>query len=41
MCYENGQYKDAVDCFGEALKIVPNDKGCYVYYNRAKEKIDS
>lgn len=37
--YENGQYEEACRSFGEALKIAPNDKGCYVYYNNAKEKL--
>ncbi len=39
LCYENGKYDEACRCFGEALKIAPDDKGCYVYYNRAKEKV--
>lgn len=39
LCYENGDYDEACRQFSEALRIAPNDKGCYVYYNKAKEKI--
>lgn len=37
--YENGDYERACEDFGEALRIAPNDKGCYVYYNKAKDKL--
>lgn len=37
--YENGHYEEACHSFAEALKIAPNDKGCYVYYNKAREKL--
>ncbi len=40
LCYEKGDYEEACECFAEALRLAPNDKGCYVYYNRAKEKVD-
>lgn len=38
--YEKAQYVEAKDCFAEALKIAPNDKGCYIYYNKANEKVE-
>ena len=37
--YENGNYDAACENFSQALKTSPNDKGCYVYFNNAKEKI--
>lgn len=37
--YEEGNYQDAIDCFSQVLKINPNDRGCYLYYNRTKEKL--
>lgn len=40
LLYENGDYLGASELFAEALRISPNDKGCYVYYNRASEKIE-
>ncbi len=40
LCYENGDYHKACDCFSDALRIAPDDKGCYVYFNKAKEKLD-
>lgn len=39
ICFENGKYDESVQLFAEALKIAPNDKGCYVYYNKANEKL--
>lgn len=41
LCYENGDYDEACKHFAEALKIAPEDKGCYVYYNKVKEKLDN
>lgn len=41
LCYEKGDYREANQLFAEALRIAPNDKGCYVYYNRSKEKLES
>jgi len=40
LCYQKGDYKEACNLFGEALKLAPEDKSCYVYYNKAMEKLD-
>ena len=37
--YEKGKFREACAYFEEALKISPNDKGCYIYFNKAKEKL--
>ena len=37
--YEDGEYQEASVLFANALKICPNDKGCYLYFNRCQEKI--
>ncbi len=37
--YDEGRYEDATKEFSEALKICPKDKGCYVYFNKSKEKL--
>lgn len=39
--YESGRYEEASQIFSLALKICPNDKGCYVYYNKCQEKLNS
>lgn len=38
--YESGDYKEASALFASALKTCPNDKGCYVYFNRCQEKLN-
>ena len=37
--YEGGDYNEASQLFSSALKICPNDKGCYLYFNRCQEKL--
>ncbi len=37
--YEEGEYEKACENFSNALKICPKDKGCYVYFNKSKEKL--
>ena len=37
--YENKEYEKALHFFENGLKSFPSDKPCYVYYNKAKEKI--
>lgn len=39
--YENGDYDDASILFSQVLKACPNDKGCYLYYNRCQEKLSA
>ncbi len=36
--FTQGNYKASCEDFANALKICPQDKGAYVYYNKAKEK---
>ena len=38
--YETGDYNKASSMFANALKISPNDKGCYLYFNRCQEKLN-
>lgn len=38
--YESGDYKEASELFSNALKICPNDKGSYLYFNRCQEKLN-
>ena len=37
--YENQDYERAIMFFENVLKSFPNDKSCYIYFNKAKEKI--
>jgi len=37
--FEEGDYQEASKLFSSALKICPNDKGCYLYYNKCQEKL--
>ncbi len=39
--YEEGSIENALELFSQSLKICPRDKGCYIYYNRAKEKVEA
>ncbi len=39
--YEEGSIENALEMFSQSLKICPRDKGCYIYYNRAKEKVEA
>lgn len=41
MAYESGDYEEAAQLFSTALKICPNDKGCYLYFNRCQEKLNA
>ena len=40
ICYNNGDYQKALDYFKENIKLYPNDKAGYVYYNSTKDKLD-
>ena len=40
ICYNNGDYQKAFNYFKENLKLYPNDKAGYVYYNNAKDKLE-
>lgn len=40
ICYNNGQYQKALDYFKENLKLYPNDKAGYIYYNNTKDKLE-
>lgn len=40
MLYETGDYQEASELFSIALKICPNDKGCYLYFNKCQEKLN-
>lgn len=37
-CYNEGEFLLAKNIFAEILKICPDDKVCYIYYNKASEK---
>lgn len=37
--YENEEFRKAIILFEEALKYFPNDRACYIYYNKCKEKV--
>ncbi len=39
--YEECEYEKACENFSNALKICPKDKGCYLYYNKSKEKLSN
>lgn len=39
--YNEGRYEDAKEVFGEILKILPDDKASYLYYNKADEKLNN
>lgn len=41
IAYESGDYKQASNLFSNALKIFPNDKACYLYFNKCKEKLNA
>ena len=36
--YNEGRYRESANEFGEVLKLVPDDKASYIYYNKALEK---
>lgn len=38
--YESGDFQEASVIFADVLKIFPNDKGCYLYFNKCQEKLD-
>ena len=38
--YNNQNYNECLDIFTSILRIVPNDKASYIYFNKSKEKID-
>ena len=40
ICYNNGEYQKALDYFRENLKLYPNDKAGYIYYDNTKYKLD-
>lgn len=38
--YNDGNYEDSAEIFEQILREVPEDKPSYVYYNKAKEKMN-
>ncbi len=39
--YDEGNFESSSQYFSQALKICPKDRACYVYYNKAKEKLSN
>lgn len=41
ICYNNQNYNESLSLFTQILKIAPNDKASYIYFNKSKEKINN